>query len=153
MPCYETNVTIMARVTGMISYSPQFISLGLIKPGQIKATSIRVTSHDPAFKLGELACEIQGRDTPAWEFAKCFTTFSRPVQGENSVDIEVRLNGMPETLNGSFAGNLVIKVNHPERADLKLPITGVCRGGPGGGPDTPQPVPAGGQGGTNTPPK
>jgi hypothetical protein len=158
MPCYETNVTIMARVTGMISYSPQFISLGLIKPGQVKATSIRVTSHDPAFKLGELVCEIQGRDTPAWEYAKCFQTFSRPVPNENAVDIEVRLNGMPETLNGSFAGNLVVKVNHPERGDLKLPITGVCRGGAGGaggGPDVPpQPAPApAGQGGTNSPPK
>jgi hypothetical protein len=66
------------------------------------------------------------------------------------VDIEVRLNGMPETLNGSFAGNLVVKVNHPERGDLKLPITGVCRGGAGGAPDTPVPA---GQGGVQQPPK
>ena len=150
MPCYDTNVTIMARVTGMISYTPQFISLGLIKPGQIKATSIRVTSHDPAFKLGELKCEIQGHDTADWEFSKCFSTFVRPVATENAVDIEVRLNGMPETLNGSFSGTLVIKVNHPEKPELKLPITGVCRGGAGGVPE--QPAPAG-QGGVQQPPK
>ena len=160
MPCYDTNVTIMARVTGMISYTPQFISLGLIKPGQVKATAIRVTSHDPAFKLGELQCEIRGRDTKEWEFAKCFSTFVRPVATENAVDIEVRLNGMPETLNGSFSGTLVINVTrpgpdgtvivHPDKPKLELPITGVCRGGAGGGP-VPQPV--GGQGGVQTPPK
>lgn len=149
-PCYDTNVTIMARVTGMISYTPQFISLGLIKPGQVKATSIRITSHDPAFKPGELKCEVQGRDTPAWEYAKCFQTFCRPVPGENAVDVEVRLNGMPETLNGSFSGTLVIKLDHPEKPELKLPITGVCRGGSGGTPETP---PAGGQGGLQQPPK
>ncbi len=145
-PCYDTTVTIMARVTGMISYTPQFISLGLIKPGQVKATQIRVTSHDPAFKLGELACQIRGRDTADWEFAKCFQTFTRPVPGENAVDVEVRLNGMPETLNGSFSGTLVIKVNHPEKPELTLPITGVCRGG---GTPTPAPAPIPG----GTPPK
>ncbi|MBK7643759.1 MAG: DUF1573 domain-containing protein [Planctomycetes bacterium] len=128
-PCYDTNVTIMARVTGLISYTPQFISLGLIKPGQVKATSIRVTSHDPAFKLGELECEVRGRDGTPWEYSKSFQTFCRPVANENAVDIEVRLNGMPETLNGSFAGELLIKVKHPDKPELKLPITGVCRGG------------------------
>lgn len=138
-PCYDTTVTVMARVTGMISYTPQFISLGLIKPGQVKATQIRVTSHDPSFKLGELACQIRGRDTAEWEFAKCFQTFTRPVPGENAVDVEVRLNGMPETLNGSFSGTLVIKVNHPDKPELSLPITGVCRGG---GTPAPAPVPA-----------
>jgi len=57
---------------------------------------------------------------------------------------------MPETLNGSFSGTLVIKVNHPEKPELKLPITGVCRGGAGGVPE--QPAPAG-QGGVQQPPK
>lgn len=161
LPCYETNVTVMARVTGMVSYTPQFISLGLIKPGQVKATSIRVTSHDPAFKLGELACEIRGRAKgQEWEYAKSFQTFCRPVPNENAVDIEVRLNGMPETLNGSFSGTLVIhvtsaeKVVNPEKPELELPITGVCRGGGGNEPaPAPAPVGQGGQGGQQPPPK
>jgi hypothetical protein len=149
-PCYDTSVTVMARVTGLISYSPQFISLGLIKPGQVKATSIRVTSHDPAFKLGELQCELKGRDTKDWELAKCFSTFVRPVATENAVDIEVRLNGMPETLNGSFSGTLVIKTNHPDKPEIPLPITGVCRGSAGGAPVTPV---GGGPGGVPPAPK
>ena len=141
VPTYEASLTIMGHVTGLISFNPAFLSLGLLKPGQVKTATIRVTSHDPDFKLGDLKCEIQGRDTPEWEYKTKFDTFVKPVAGENSVDIEVRLNGMPESLNGSFSGKLVVKIGHPEKPQIELPITGVCRGG--GGPDA---------GGT-TPPK
>ncbi|MFM7282562.1 MAG: DUF1573 domain-containing protein [Planctomycetia bacterium] len=144
LPTYETSVSILAKVTGSISFDPAFVSLGLIKPGQALTRTIRVKCHDPAYKLGDIPIEVQGRDTPAWEYAKCFSSSVRPVQGENSVDVEVRLNGMPPSLNGSFAGNLVIKVGHPEKPELRLPISGMCRGG-----SAPQVDPAGGQ----TPPK
>lgn len=144
LPTYETSVSILAKVTGSVSVNPGFVSLGLIKPGQALSRTIRVQCHDPAFKLGDLPVEIQGADVPAWEYAKCFTSAVRPVQGENAVDVEVRLNGMPATLNGSFAGTLVIKVGHPEKPELRLAITGMCRGTAG-----PVVNPAGGQ----TPPK
>lgn len=131
-PTYEVSVPIMARVNGMISYSPAFISLGLIRPGQVVARTLRVTSHDPEFKMGEPKILIQGRDTPEWDLASHFSTVIRPVPNENAIDVELRLDGMPETLNGSFSGQLVIQVGHPEKPELKLPITGVCRGGTAG---------------------
>jgi hypothetical protein len=132
MPTYEASISIIAKVTGMISYTPGFVSVGLIRPGQSLSRVIRVSCYDQNFKLGDIPVEIQGRDTPAWEYSKCFSTSVRPVQGENAVDIEVRLNGLPDTLNGSFSGNLVIKVGHPEKPELRLPISGVCRGGSSG---------------------
>lgn len=129
LPTYDTTVSVLAKVTGMISFTPPFISIGLIRPGQMKTTTIRVNCYDPNFKLGDIPVTIQGRDTAEWEYSKHFSTFVRPVQGENAVDIEVRLDGMPTTLNGSFNGNLVIKVGHPTKPELRLPISGVCRGG------------------------
>jgi len=132
MPTYEASISIIAKVTGMISYTPGFVSVGLIRPGQSLSRVIRVSCYDQNYKLGDIPVEIQGRDTPAWEYSKCFSTSVRPVQGENAVDIEVRLNGLPDTLNGSFSGNLVIKVGHPEKPELRLPISGVCRGGSSG---------------------
>jgi hypothetical protein len=146
MPTYEAAVTIMARVNGAISYSPQFVSLGLIRPGQSMPRTVRVTSHDPDFKL-DPKVTIEGRDTPEWEFSQYFTTLTRPVPGENSVDIEVTLNGMPESLSGSFSGMLVINIGHKEKPEIKLPITGVCRGGSTPPAPVPVPLPAG------TPPK
>ena len=140
LPTYEVSVPIMARVTGMVSYAPAFVSLGLIRPGQVISRSVRVTSHDPDFKLSEPKVTITGRGGVEWEFAERFSTVIRPVAGEDAIDVEVRLDGMPETLNGSFSGELVIQVGHPEKPEIKLPITGVCRGAPA-------PVPAGGSGG------
>jgi hypothetical protein len=131
-PTYEVSVPIMARVTGMISYAPAFVSLGLIRPGQVVSRSVKVTSHDPEFKMGEHEPKVlvQGHDGAEWDLASRFSVVIRPVTGENSIDIELRLDGMPDTLNGSFNGTLVIQVGHPEKPEIKLPITGVCRGGP-----------------------
>jgi hypothetical protein len=141
MPTYEVSLTIMGRVTGMISFNPQFVSLGLIRPGQVVSRSVRITSHDPEFKLTEPKVSVQGRDSADWEYAKYFKSVTRPAQGEKpgetAVDVELILNGMPETLNGSFSGILSIQVGHPEKPEIKLPITGVCRG-------SPTPAPAGG---------
>jgi hypothetical protein len=144
MPTYEVSLTIMGRVTGMISFAPQFVSLGLIRPGQVLSRTVRITSHDPEFKLTEPKVTVQGRDTAEWEYAKDFKVVTRPAQsdkaGETAVDVELILNGMPESLNGSFNGILVIQVGHPEKPEIRLPITGVCRGGPA-------PTPAGGDAG------
>ena len=141
-PTYEVSVPVMARVTGMISYTPAFVSLGLIRPGQVVSRVIRLTSHDPAFKLGEPKVVIQGREGGEWDLANRFSTIVRPVAGENSIEVELRLDGMPETLNGSFSGELVIQVGHPEKPEIKLPITGVCRGGSATGGVAPAPAPS-----------
>ncbi|MBK7877850.1 MAG: DUF1573 domain-containing protein [Planctomycetes bacterium] len=128
-PTYESSITVMARVTGMIEFAPAFVSLGLIRPGQTQSRSIRLTSHDNEFKVNEPKVAIQGRDTVEWEYAKYFSTTLRPVPNENAIDVEVTLNGMPESLSGSFSGNLVIQTGYAAKPEIKLPITGVCRGG------------------------
>ncbi len=127
-PTYEVSATIMARVTGALSYNPQFVSLGLLRPGQTLSRTVRVTSHDGEFKLTNPEVMIQGRDTPEWELSGNFSTVVRPVANENAVDVEVTLNGMPESLSGSFSGMLLVKLGHPDKPEIKIPITGVCRG-------------------------
>lgn len=128
LPTYEVQATVMARVTGAISFNPQFVSLGLIRPGQTMARTVRITSHDSDFKLSAPEISIQGRDTTEWEYSKNFNAVVRPVANENAVDVEVTLNGLPDTLAGSFSGMLVIKLGHPDKPEIKIPITGVCRG-------------------------
>lgn len=138
VPSYESSITVMARVTGMIEFTPAFVSLGLIRPGQTQSRTIRVSSHDADFKVTEKivdsAVSVQGRDSADWEYAKCFTKQVRAVPNENAVDVEVTLTGMPESLSGSFSGMLVIQTGYEGKPELKLPITGVCRGGAVGAP-------------------
>jgi hypothetical protein len=128
-PTYSVSVTIMGQVLGTISFNPSFVSLGLIRPGQVVSRTIRVMCHDPEFKLTEPKVLVQSRDSGDWEYAKHFSSVVRPVPDQNAVDIELQLNGMPDTLNGSFNGMMVVQLGYPDKPELKLPITGVCRGG------------------------
>lgn len=128
-PTYEASVTIMGQVMGTISYNPSFVSLGLIRPGQVVTRTVRIVCHDTEFKLGEPKVTVSGRDGGEWEYTKHFTSVARAVPNENAVDVELRLEGMPDTLNGSFAGTMTVQVGYPDKPEIKLPITGVCRGG------------------------
>lgn len=129
VPTYEASVTIMGQVMGTISYNPSFVSLGLIRPGQVVTRTVRIVCHDTEFKLGEPKVTVSGRDGGEWEYSKNFSSVVRPVAGENAVDVELRLEGMPDTLNGSFAGTMTVQIGYPDKPEIKLPITGVCRGG------------------------
>ena len=126
---YEVTVTVMGRVTGMISVNPSLISLGLVRPGQVASRTVRVTSHDPDFEIAEPKVHLENRQGEEWDLGTHFSTVLRPVAGENAVDIELRLDGMPDTLNSSFSGMLVIETGHEDKGEVKLPISGVCRGG------------------------
>jgi hypothetical protein len=126
---YEVSVTVMGRVTGMISVNPSLISLGLVRPGQVVSRTVRVTSHDDAYEIGEPKVRFESRQGGEWELAEHFSTIMRPVAGKNAVDIEVRLDGLPETLNSSFSGMFFIDTGHEDKPEVKLPISGVCRGG------------------------
>jgi hypothetical protein len=126
---YDVNVTVMGRVNGMISVNPSLISLGLVRPGQVASRTVRIDSHDPAFEIGEPKVRLVDRQGEPWDLAEHFTTILRPVAGENAVDVELRLDGLPDTLNSSFSGMLVIETGHPDKPEVELPISGVCRGG------------------------
>ncbi len=123
VPSYESSITVMARVTGMIEFTPAFVSLGLIRPGQTQSRTIRISSHDADFKVTEKildsAVSVQGRDSADWEYAKCFTKQVRAVPNENAVDVEVTLTGMPESLSGSFSGMLVILTGYESKPEAQ----------------------------------
>lgn len=135
IPTQEFNVTASARVLGVVSYNPQYLSMGLVRPGQTLSRTVRVESHDPEFTLGtDITCHVEGIADPKggyreWEHKQHFSTTVRPVDGSNAVDVELSLDGLPEGVNGSFRGTMVIDINHPSKPNLEIPITGVCRGG------------------------
>ena len=145
---FQVSVSLSARVVGPFSFNPPYMSMGLVRPGQVLSRSVRITCHDESFSLAENLPVVQikgiapaNQPYPEWEFGANFTPRVTPVAGENSVDVELTCQGMPETLNGSFRGTLLLGLEHPEKKELVIPITGVCRGGvlpakgakPGGG--------------------
>jgi hypothetical protein len=145
---FQVSVSLSARVVGPFSFNPPYMSMGLVRPGQVLSRSVRITCHDESFSLAENLPVVQikgiapaNQPYPDWQYGANFTPRVTPVAGENAVDVELTCQGMPETLNGSFRGTLLLGLDHPEKKELIIPITGVCRGGvlpakgakPGGG--------------------
>ncbi len=48
LPTHEPSVSMLATVTGSVSFHPGFVSAGLIRPGQSLARTIRMQCQDPA---------------------------------------------------------------------------------------------------------
>jgi hypothetical protein len=138
VPTYQAQITLSAQVVGPFSYNPPYLSMGLVRPGQVVTRTVTLESHDDEYSFAEKmpVVSVEGLQNPGttefreWQYADRFTPVVRPVAGKNAVDIELRLEGMPEDATGSFRGTLVVDLGHPEKERITLVITGVCRGGP-----------------------
>jgi hypothetical protein len=133
---FQVSVTLSARVVGPFSFNPPYMSMGLVRPGQVLSRSVRLTCHDEDFSLAEHVPAIQimgiapaNQPYPNWNHADRFIPRVTAVPGENAVDIELTCQGMPDTLSGSFRGTLLVALDHAEKKEIAIPITGVCRGG------------------------
>lgn len=138
---YSIAVQVMARVVGPFTITPQYVSMGLVRPGQAKNFVVRIDCNDSNFDMSQagLSARVVGvmppgaSDYPAWEYADLFSVSFLPVEGQpNSIDVDVALSGMPEEANGSFRGILIVDIGHASKPEITLPISGVCRGGPTG---------------------
>ena len=135
---YQASVTVSAEVVGPFTYTPAYLSMGLVRPGELRTRSVRIDGHDVNFQLSENlpSLRIVGLPVPGepgvyeeWDLAEFFVGDVRPVEGQNAVDVELRLEGLPEDKRGSFGGMLVVGLDHPTKPEIPLRITGVCRGG------------------------
>ncbi|HIG12366.1 MAG: DUF1573 domain-containing protein [bacterium] len=138
VPSYQASIMISAQVVGPFTFSPAYLSMGLVRPGQVQVRTLRIECHDDSFSFASGAPEVTvvglqnpGTDTfREWEYSGFFTPTLRPVTGKNAIDIELRLEGLPDDAAGSFRGTLLINLDHPDKSRISLVITGVCRGGP-----------------------
>ena len=64
----------------------------------------------------------------AW--ADSFTTSVKPAAGmSNAVDVQLRLDGLPEGADGSFRGVMIIHTGHERKPQINVRFSGVCRAG------------------------
>lgn len=134
LPTYSVNATMNGRVLGVLSCSPQYLSMGLVKPSQVVSRSVRLTSNDPAFELDGVEVALRGALGPdgkplEFPWADHFQTVVRPVAGQNAVDIELTLTGLPEGSDGSFKGQMVINTGNETKPEMIVNFSGVCRAG------------------------
>jgi hypothetical protein len=131
LPTYGATVMVTARVQGLISFEPQYLSYGLVRPGQIVGRSVTLKTFDPNFNFADVKVRLSGPNDQKPEFphAASFSHVVKPAADNKSVVIELTLNGLPETVDGSFQGRLIIETGHPQKPELQMLFSGVCRPG------------------------
>jgi len=135
---YTTTVMVNALVKGLISHNPQYLSFGLVRPGYTQTRSLRIENNDPNFTFPPAKVRItQAGSDEESPFAQYFSHVVRPSSDGNALDVELTLNGMPDDMNGSFQGKLVVETQHPSKPEVEVLFSGVCRGGlPTAAPNT-----------------
>lgn len=125
-------MNVQAQVTGMVSADPAFITFGMVRPGEPVERALRIQCHDKegTYALtSDLAVTFEGLQGQEFPWQDRFKTSIEVVDGGKAADFKVRLEGLPEDLNGSFGGVIRVKVAHPFMDELLVRFSGVCRPG------------------------
>ncbi len=141
---YGATVMVTAKVNGLISFEPQYLSFGLVRPGQVLPRTLKITAFDPNFSFADtLDIRLVGPSDTKPEFpqAAYFSHAVKVSDDKKSATIELTLNGLPDTVDGSFQGRMMIKTGHPQKPEIPVLFSGVCRPGVSGTPPAPQPLP------------
>jgi uncharacterized protein DUF1573 len=131
-PAYGASVMITARVRGLISFEPQYLSFGLVRPGQEVTRTLKVSSFDPAFTLAQpksMTLAGPSPTVPDFKWSEHFTTAARPAADGKTMEVDLTLKGLPDSADGSFQGRLMIDTGHPSRPAIAVLFSGVCRPG------------------------
>lgn len=124
---YNIATNVNYRVLGIISLNPQYLSLGLVRPGSPVVRNVKLVSQDPNFDLSNVTVTIEGDNGEPLQWAEHFSTAVKPALGQNAVDIQLSLDGLPEGADGSFRGIMVVKTGHPSKPQEVVRFSGVCR--------------------------
>jgi len=128
----ELNCTVTANVTGLIVATPNFISLGVVRPGEVVERSVKIESLDPDFQLPAAPTyTLTSLTGGEFTYADAFSVKVAPTPGAEgkSLDVTLRLEGMPQDSNVSFGGMLNIAIGHPTKPEVSVRFSGLARPG------------------------
>ena len=128
----ELNCAVRANVRGLVVATPNFVSMGLVRPGQVEERTVKIESLDPNFQLPtEADYEIVSLNGAPFEMAEFFTVKTEPVEGTAGTQqtLTVRLEGLPEDFQKSFGGMIKLRIDHPTKETLNVRFSGVVRAG------------------------
>ena len=129
-PSYGASVLVQARVRGLISFEPQYVSFGLVSPGQQLTRTIKVSTYDDKFVLTQpksLKLAGQSDALPEFRWAEHFELVAKPSADGKTMDVDVTLKGMPAGTDAAFQGRVMIETGHPSRPTIAVLFSGVCR--------------------------
>jgi hypothetical protein len=130
---YGASVMVTARIRGLISWEPQYLSFGLVRPGQVVARSLSVSSFDEEFVFDTEAVSIEltgpNEQKPDFQWGDHFSHVITPSEDGKSFRLELTLDGLPDEADGSFQGRVMIKTGPEQKQEIPVLFSGVCRPG------------------------
>jgi len=130
---HVAQINVQAQVTGMVHADPAFISFGLVRPGEVVERSLRIECHDDFQLSADMPASLQGLQGQEFMYSDAFSISVAPVEEGRLFELKLRIEGLPDEVNGSFGGILKVQVGHPWMDELTVRFSGVCRPGiPGG---------------------
>lgn len=130
-PTYSATAMVTARILGPISWNPQYLSFGLVRPGQVVQRTFEVSSFGDDFTFENPVIRIVGPNDqkPDFEWVENFSATTRPSEDGKSMVVELTLTGLPEEASGSFQGRLILETGHEAKPEIPVLFSGVCRPG------------------------
>ncbi|MEX1025527.1 MAG: DUF1573 domain-containing protein [Planctomycetota bacterium] len=128
---FEARAYVQADVTGLVKAEPGFVSFGVVRPGQEITRKVKLVCYDD-FKLSkDMAVELEPlQKNVEVSYLEHFEHSVDVVSADGSMaELTVTLKGMPEDFNASFGGLIRVLVGHPEKPDVSVRFSGVCRQG------------------------
>ena len=127
---HQVRAFAQATVVAMVTAQPTFVSFGLMRPQEEVVRTTRIYTVDPEFTLpAEPVVRLEGFRGVEFQHSEHFELTVLPVEGENALDLEIKLLGMPEGFSGSFGGMAIVEVGHPSKSEVQVRISGLCRAG------------------------
>lgn len=124
---YNCDANISYNIIGALAVQPLYLSMGLVRPGQPIVRSTRLTAYEADFDLSGVEARLEGQNGQPLQWAESFKVAVKPVSGSNAVDVELRLDGLPDEADGAFRGMIVIETGHPDKPEVEVRFSGVCR--------------------------
>ena len=133
-PVYTARAYVQAAVQGLVTANPGFLSFGMVRPGEVVERTVRLECFDDFVLDPNIPVRLAGmRAGVEFPYEDRFTWSFAPSDDPQVLELTLRLEGLPEDLNGSFGGYLHLDVGHPLKPTVGVRFSGVCRQGlPGG---------------------
>jgi len=123
--CFAAMPFVGIRVVGLVSVDPGRLTFGMLRPGETVARTLRISSNDPDFELGEPELSLEpmrpGDDFPLGKTAQLS---ARPVEGENAWDVQLLFSELDPAVPRTFLARLVLRTGHPDEPSIQVPVTG-----------------------------
>lgn len=122
---FAVNILTNYRVLGDLEITPGVVSFGQMRAGQTLQRRVRLVATKPGIDLSKARAYIRGTLGLEVPLADCMGVKTRPIEGEDALEVTVTINGVPAGFKGTIRCELAFDTGYEKKPMVRVPITGV----------------------------